>query len=249
MPMPDPVHDDARGERIIRRGDRLSQFTSPATVGVERRRFTGEDLNEAAGDQLALLPQVAVQGDVHIIFAGILKDVCNPVFFRGRFFQLLQFGAHFDDLLFGPFFECFFDVLALDLEPLGLVVQESIDRVILIFDRLLSALKRIDDSLRDNRVFAIAGVLKNPCDGVVVLRRDRVEFVIVTSCASGCQTEEGSGEGIDSIGKRLGLCLCFRFRVTAVGGVAWPTTKNPVAIGSGSFSRTSPAIWRATNSS
>ena len=61
------------------------------------------------------------------------------------------------------------DLLAIDLQAFGFFVEEAIDRVVLIFDRLLGLVVGVDFCLWNYRVLSVARVLKDACNSVVIV--------------------------------------------------------------------------------
>ena len=136
---------------------------------------------------------------MHVVFPGFLKDMRDLVFFGCHLFQAVQLGTHLSDLFLRLLPHRFLDVLPLDFQSFGFVVEELINGIILIFDRVLPLSIGIHDLLRNQRMLAGAGVLKNPRDGIVILDRNGIKLVIVTSGAGRGESQEGAGKGIHAI--------------------------------------------------
>ena len=185
MPLPDPVDDDPGGKRIVWSGDGLGQFAATTPLGIGWWRFSSEDLNESARNQFPLLSQIPPQGNMHVVLTSLLKNMSRLIFFWSDFLQAIQLGTHRSDFLLRLFTHRFLDVFPLDLEPFAFVIKELIDGIILVFDCVLTSPVGVNNSLRNERVLANPSVLENSGDRVVVLRRDRIELMIMTSRTSG----------------------------------------------------------------
>ena len=89
----------------------------------------------------------------------------------------------------------------------------------MILDGFLGGIEGYHDLTRSDRRQFDLGVVKNPCQRVVVSRGDRIEFVIVTARTSHGQSEERPREGVHPIGQRLRPGLRRGLRVAAVRDV------------------------------
>ena len=90
----------------------------------------------------------------------------------------------------------------------------------MILDGFLGGIEGYHDRARSDRSQFDLGVVKNPCQRVVVSRGDRIEFVIVTARTSHGQSEERSREGVHAIGQRLRPGLCRGLGIAAVRDVS-----------------------------
>ena len=73
MMLPDAVHHDARGQRIIRTEQRLGQFQASAAIRIRRRLVRGQHVQKSAGSLSAWIEVIAAQVDaqvVRLVFGG-----------------------------------------------------------------------------------------------------------------------------------------------------------------------------------
>ena len=78
-------------------------------------------------------------------------------------------------------------------------MDEIVDPLVLLPDGRLSRFERFHLGLGRHRVLPLPGVPEDAGDGIVVLRGDRIELVIVATGAGGSQAQKGAGKGIHTI--------------------------------------------------
>ena len=131
----------------------------------------------------------------------------------------LEFAAQFGQRLLRLFIERFLHFRPLEVQPFRCRVEPLVDLLLLILDRLLADFERIDFSRWNDRKILPLGVPEYAGDGVVVLGRNGVEFVIVAARTGDGESQETSGKRVDAIGERLGLGLGLSLGITAIAHV------------------------------
>ena len=178
-------------------------MTAAAPVFEERRVFTGDDLQETAGSWFARLAQVAPNGDRHVLISAVHEQVRLGISGRHGFFEAFQF--------------------CLQRRFLGLrcgVGSCGFNEFFMILDGFLGGIEGVHHFTRSDRSQFDLGVVKNPCQRVVVPRGDGIELVIMTAGASHGEPEERSREGVHPIGQRLRPGLCRRLGIATVRDVS-----------------------------
>src|SRR4051794_38530555 len=72
---PNPVDDHARGQWVVRAGDRLSQFLPAAPLSERLRLSLGEYLQEATADDGSLIADIAADENMQVGRRALANDV------------------------------------------------------------------------------------------------------------------------------------------------------------------------------
>ena len=221
MVPPHPVDHDPGGQGIFRIDDGFGEFESSAAAGEERRRGSGHNAQETARGVFTRFQQIAPQRDLHVSMPGIRHRMHDRI----RRCRLHPQGGEF---FFLGRDRLFFRASRFRLGLLG----GFLERVELLFafvDGRLAPLVTINYRLgRPRRApVVVPRVLENPGDRIIILRRDRIEFVVMTAGAGHGQSQQTAGHGVHPVVQRLRLSHCLALVGVAIRNITWPEGQKP----------------------